>query len=583
MIDCKLRWIDSTQDAWEFITWLGERRPIMGLDTETEGLKLYAGDGLRLVQFGDPALGWAISANRWRGVIEEALNKYEGPVCLSNAKFDAHALEQAGLTFPKWSQVHDTVVMSRLLDPDKPAGLKSAGERYFPGSGVGETVLNEAKRKGGWTWASIPEDNLAYVAYSAWDPALTSRMAEVMWPRINAEGYREAYDREMVVQAVLYRAERRGMRIDPQYTSMLKSQWDDEMAVLLMELNEMGLSNPNSGRQVAAAMQIAEKWEPDELTETGQPKMDETVLRGIDSEISRRVLRHRRLKKWTANYLNKFLTRRDLNDRIHPSINTMQARTGRMSITGDAALQTLPRGSAIRDCFLPDDGHALWSVDYNTMEARVFASYANETGMLEAIRSGVDLHTFAAQQVYGDPSITKKDPRRQLAKNTGFGLIYGAGYKTIAATAGVAESAAKDFLAMYLDRFPGVDAFMKAMDSIGRRRLAEEGGAYVKTWGGRLAPADPDRIYALVNYLIQGSCADLFKAKIVALDQAGYGDAIVVPVHDELIFNFPIGDTDSPKEATSIMEEHSAFATPLTCEAVGPLTRWGDKGREEQE
>lgn len=581
MLDAQLTLVESADEAAALMRWLGERRPLLGLDTETTGLHPYAGDTLRMVQFGDRHHGWAVSSYNWRGLCEQALNAVidgDMKVALANNKFDRHALQQAGLPVPEFRNVHDTVIMARLVAPLERAGLKETGERLFPGSSVGEYVLNDAKRQGGWTWATIPEDHPAYWQYSAWDPVLTVMEAEDLWPQV--QQYRGAYDREMAVQGILYGAERRGMRIDPAYTSALRREWGDEMDVLMGELNAMGLENPNSARQIALAMQQTEKWQPDDFTETGQVKMDNAVLVGIDSDISRRVLRYRRLKKWCSSYLDKFLRLRDAEDHIHPSINTLQARTGRMSITGDAALQTLPRGYEIRDCVIPDEGKALWAIDYDTMEMRAFAHYAQCGAMIEAIKDGLDLHTFCAQEVYGDPTITKNDPRRQLAKNTGFCTVYGGGAVKIAETAGVSEDVARGFLTMYLDKFPEVSSFMRTCGDIGRVRLEREGEAYITTWGGRRAPADDDRIYALLNYLIQGSCADVFKEAIIQVDAMGYGENIICPVHDELLLQFDEGDTKSPREVHATMENRRAFTVPLTCETTGPLDRWGTKYRK---
>ncbi len=576
MLDVELKLVETTAEAAELMSWLGERRPLLGMDTETEGLKLYAGERMRLFQVGDGKTGWAVGLEDWRGLIKEVITKYDGPVVFSNAAFDFHAMEQADLPVPEWHKVHDTVTMSRLVEPLERAGLKEVGERYFPGSSVGEHVLNEAKRLGKWTWATIPIDHPAYWQYSALDPVLACLTAEKLWPQV--QPFRAAYDREMAVRAILYRAERRGMKVDVPYTSELRHRWGREMGVLMMELNALGLENPNSARQIAAAMQLTEKWEPDEWTETGQPKMDNAVLVGIDSDITRRVLRYRRLKKWCSTYLDRFLSQRDANDRVHPSINTLQARTGRMSITGSAGpLQCLPRGTDIRACFEADPGHKLWTADYDTMEMRGFSHYAQCGSMIEALRAGLDLHTFSAQQVYGDPTITKHDPRRQLAKNTGFCLIYGGGAGKIAETAGVSEEVARGFLSMYLDKFPEVASFMKQCQRLGEQRLRDEGSPYITTLGGRRAPADHDRIYALLNYLIQGSMADVFKARLVAVDAAGFGDHILVPVHDELLLQFPDGDSEGPREVAATMEDHRSLTVPLTTELTGPYSNWGEK------
>lgn len=566
--------VETADDAVEFMHWLGERRPILGFDTETTGLDWWTPNFLRMAQFGDGQTGWAIDARNWRGLIDQALSKYDGPIVAHNAPFDMHAIEVSGLPMPAPHQWHDTKIMDYIVEPRRSHALKQVTQRYWPDAAVGQDLLRKEFRKTKTYWDTIPTNNEIYWTYAALDPVLAARLFEEIKPE--ALPMWDSYEREMAALMILYRAERKGLRIDPNYTYNLQLEWEQEMEILRVELDKMGLANPNAGLQVAQAMQLTEDWEPDAWTDTGLPKVDEKVLLGIDSEISRRVLRYRRLRKWTSSYLDRFYTQRDSEDRLHASINTAQARTGRMSITRPA-LQTLPRGPIIRNCIIPSDGQALWACDYDTMEMRVFAHYANETGLIEAVHSGMDLHTFAAQEVYGDPSITKDDPRRQLAKNTQFGLIYGAGPAKIAETAHVTEAEARAFLQMYENRFSQVRPFMRQVDAHARERRVKDGRAYVRSWGGRTLPADDDKLYALVNYLIQGSCADVLKQKIIDLDNAGYGDNILIPVHDELLVEFPIGEVDGPHEVKEIMEDYNSFVVPLTCELSGPYERWGAK------
>lgn len=577
MDDATLNWVETAEDAFAFMRWLGERRPILGMDTETTGLKPYAGDTLRLVQFGDAVTGWAISALGWRALIKEAIAKYTSPIVFQNVKFDLHFLEQAGLPIPAWNQLHDSAIMAKLRHPQLPAGLKQTGERLWPGSSVGETVLNEAKRAGKWTWATIPEDHPAYWGYSAWDPVLTTRISDKYWPEVQT--CRAAYDREMAYQRIMYGCERRGLRVDPEYTAGLRSEWDTELVVLHAELRDMGLANANSGRQIAQAMQLTEGWDPTEFTETGLPKVDAGTMKGIDSDISRRVLRLRRLTKWRSAYLNKFLQERDAGDCVHASINTLQARTGRSSITG-IPLQTLPSrgdgGGIIRTCVLPYEGDQLWASDFDNVEMRGFAHFSQDPRLLGAAREGLDMHKYTASLVYGVEMENVTKEQRALAKQSvSFGKLYGAGKEKVAASASATEEQVDVFLNQYAELFPGVDAFTRQVIDLGRKRGRETGAGYITTWGGRYAPCDDDKFYALVNYLIQGSCADIFKERVIAVDNAGYGDNIVIPIHDEVLFSFPKGDTESPVDASNVLAAMTELSVPLTTGLKGPFDNWG--------
>src|SRR5690606_13615569 len=105
-------------------------------------------------------------------------------------------------------------------------------------------------------------------------------------------------------------------------------------------------------------------------------------------------------------YAEAFLSGLDAEGRIHPRINSLQARTARMSI-GSPPLQQLPSGDwTVRRCILVDEGHRGISVDYKAVEMRVLAALAPEPKMIQAIQEGRDLHDFTAELVYG-PGFTK--------------------------------------------------------------------------------------------------------------------------------------------------------------------------------
>lgn len=573
--------VETVEEAQGFLRWLSERRPVLAIDTETSGLDLYTRDYLRVVQFGDAQSGWVIPYDEWRGVIRQALSSYEGAIVGHNWNFDRAALEMAGLPKMPVHRTHDTMTMSHVLNPARSHGLKQSADRYWPGASAAQWDLKEAFRINKWDWRTIPVDNKAYWTYAASDVVWTTRLAEKWWPEIQAKGYTEAYQRELAINDIAYRMQKRGMLIDADYTSDLLDQWLIEMEEVRVSLDQLGVANPSAGQQVAMALQLTEDWEPDAWTETGLPKVDEKVLLGIDSEISRKVLRYRRLRKWTKAYLSKFLQERDANGLVHPNLNPLRARTGRWSIT-NPPLQTLPRGHDIRDCVVAPEGKRLVMVDYSGMEMVGLAHYSQDPGLLAAIRAGEDLHTYVAREVYQDPTLTKADDRRNLAKNAQFCRCYGGGDQKVADTAGVELAVAQDFNRIYDVRFPGVRTLADAIDAVGRQRLAEEGTAWIKTIGGRRLPCEEDKIYVLLNYLIQGGMADVFKMKLIELDAAGFGDAMMLPVHDEVIFQFDTSSAEADgRAALEIMEDATLLSAPLTCEMSGPYDRWGSKYRKE--
>ena len=305
--------------------------------------------------------------------------------------------------------------------------------------------------------------------------------------------------------------------------------------------------------------------------------LEETVQGSLNSgqQLAYQVLARRKAEKIRGTYLDAFQEHVDGQNFVHPRMNQLGARTGRMSMERPA-LQTLPRGRVIRDCFIPRTGNVLLSADFDQIEMRLLAHFAGDQGLIDAINSG-DIHTATAQQVYQDSTIGHKDPRRQIAKSVGFAKIYGAGPEKIALTAGVSLAEAKEFLDQYDKNFPGVRGFQTQVAKIAEARKRDEGRAYVKTPIGRLEVSKDDRDYALVNALIQGMAADVFKEALVRLDEAGCGDFMLLPVHDEVIFDVPEDDVDEVKQLITRAMRDDRWAVPITVGIDGPLSRWGDK------
>lgn len=579
--------VDNVAAAEEFLAWLGERRPILAIDTETTGFDWWTGRGfLRLVQFGDGARGWAVPVDEWRGVAREALALVQRdalPTAWWNVKFDMHALEADGLPTPAWHTAHDGATMHRLLYPLKPHGLKHAGmEAYGWAAGAGEDLRKAEFAKYGWDWDTVPHDRASYWAYGSMDTVLTARLVETMGPRVPAA----PYEREMAVQRILYRAETRGVRIDPEYTSRLRHEWMAEEEELRTILEAAGIKNPNSNAQVAQVLKDI-GWEPDEWTDTGQEKLDKVILKQLAERyptVAEPLLRYKRIAKWRATYLDQFLLKRDAADHVHPSINTAQARTGRMSVTG-FPFQTLPSGDHhIRTAVIPDDGRVLYGIDYDNMEFRAYAGYAGDRRLIQAFLDDEDIHTFTAALAHGiDQSEVTKE-MRAAGKIRNFSRIYGAGARRIATVDGTSEAEVREFFRRMDARFPDAGRLAKDIEHAAKMRQSETGEPYIVTAGGRRLPQTPDKVYALTNYLIQGSCADIFKDALIRLDLGGLGDNIVMPVHDEVLFQFPEdGHEEYAREAHRLMEDHHTLPVPLTCSIEGPSQTWGDPYRKDDQ
>lgn len=218
------------------------------------------------------------------------------------------------------------------------------GEVYKSGPRKGKPKVRKARLDEGW--ALIDPMHPAYIAYAASDPVGTYRLWEKL--RSVARANREQYDFDHRVQLAADRLQRRAIRLDIPYTKRLSATYLREANKLMERASTFGCGNVQSGQQVAETLgalgvQLSER------TKTGQYVTDSTVLRGLlkstdDAQVTdfvRSVLGAKQLMKRRESYTEAMLREVDGAGRVHPSINTLGARTTRMSVS-NPALQQLP-------------------------------------------------------------------------------------------------------------------------------------------------------------------------------------------------------------------------------------------------
>lgn len=586
--------VESVEDAHNFITWLGQRRSVLAIDTETGGFDVRRCD-LRLVQFGDAEDAWVVPFQEWRGVVVEAMRRYDGPMVMHNSKFDTLFIEHhTGLRVP-WKEMHDTRAMAHIIDPVSPTGLKPLGNRYIDNRiSSAEAKLHEGMAKAGWDWSTVPVDFGPYWQYAGLDAIITAKLHDMLYAAITADpDLTRAYTLEMAATRVLADMEYRGAAVDVEFAQRKFDEFMDYVDQLKIWAKERWGCSLGSNAQVIAALQ-ALGVELTKTTKSGKNlALDEEVLLEVIAagspevgELATATLRARKVTKIASTYLDHFV-RESIDGRVFCKINPLGAKTGRMSIT-DPALQTLPRASAdnpaaitVRDCFVPSEGNRLVMCDFDQIELRLAAHFARDPVMMEVLANSDDPFTEFARRIYNDPELSKKDPRRQLTKNASYAKLYGAGTAKFSMTAGISPEEGRSFMAQFDAQFPGIRQFQDMVQSVARRREAETGDAWVSTpFGRRLKLDRGEGHYKLVNYLIQGTAADVLKLKLVELDQAGLGEYMILPVHDEVVFDVPADVAgEVGREAAHIMSEELLFEVALPVGADGPYDRWGDKYR----
>jgi DNA polymerase-1 len=573
MDEAVITYVESIDEVMEFKRWLSEEHTWLAFDLETGGLESWK-QPIRLFQFGDPNAAFVFRADRWMGVCEEVLNTYEGRIVGHNIGFDYRFIQtQAGI-IPPWHRSFDTMIMAHNIDPTRSKALKTLGAQFLsPTAKRLQNVLNSAMKQQGWGWDTVPYDYNIYTGYAGVDVLLTSALAEQLWLQIESN-YRPVFDLEMQISRICSNMEMRGIPIDVQYCETIY----EKITHFCEEAEKWCVENygvrPSQNQEVARKL-IDEGCQLSKLTATGKVAMDEESLARVDHPLAKMVIEHRKKTKIGNTYFRNFLRDHD-NGVLHPSINTLGARTGRMSVQNPAA-QTLPRGSVVRNAFVASPNNGWISADYNAIEMRLLAHFSKDEGMLSAIRAG-NVHLEMAKLIYGDDSITKEDSRYNKTKNSNFCKAYSGGLEKFAMTAGIPVDEAEEFLTIYDARFPGVKGFQKTIDKTGTQRLRESGRAYVKSRLGRIHYAEPAKIYTLGNSLLQGSASDVFKQALVDLDHSGFGPYMVLPNHDEQCFDFPLEliKNGALKEVEKVMTQDD-WLVPLTVSVEGPYERWGGK------
>ena len=596
----QLHLVDSVERAESFLSWLGQTRPLnaIAVDIETgelagrprkDALSPWHGR-IRLVQVGDGQTGWAIPWDNWKGVFYEGMKRFDGPIVCHNIAFEAKWFDvQSEWTMP-WHRAHDTMLMAKLIDPLGTGALKKLTEQYIdPRAAALQSILDYGLVDNGWTWGTVPIHFEPYWSYGALDTVLTMKLFEKFWEKCApGKPYSLAYEIEMNTRRIATKMELNGARLDLDYSKKKYQElidYTDQVAAW---------AKTSYGLSIGSNQQLVRQFESmgaviTELTDKGQKSASKDQLKLLVrdgspevKQLAESTLGYRQSLKVANTYFANFINDNS-NGFVHPSINTMGARTGRMSIQ-NPALQTLPKGDdTVRRAFLPkDENHVIVTSDLDQVEFRMFATLSRDPGLiqlfLKADATGSDPFTEIGREIYADPTMQKSDKRRALIKGVVYGRLYGAGVAKQAVTAGVPEEQMRAVSNAFDERFPGMQTFQRAVEQKGMERLETEGQGYVTTWTGRRLPCDEDRVYTLVNYLIQGGAAEVFKSNLIKLDQADLTDLLIVPVHDEIVLNAPREDAEEIKQLVrKCMTTTENWAVPLTADVDGPLENWGSK------
>lgn len=586
----KIQLVSNMDTAFEFLDWIKHvPDQLIGLDVETDGLDWYDGK-LRLVQFGTLTEGWAVPYEDYPALVKEALRILSDRskfFVTHNGKFDLHFIERNTDWLPKeWRFLHDTMLMAAVLNSSGSKALKDLSEAYvWPGAKRWQSSLKDDMKNGGWEWGTVPIDLPSYWIYGVLDTILTVHLFYVLYEKCISAGTMEAYENERAATPGLYYIERNGMLLDAEHTREQQSKLHGRCSEIEKGVTQYGIENIQSTSQIALALLDAGVVLT-EKTDSGKWKMDKDTFDLIaatnDHPLVNMVKEHRSATKMASTYYGNFLTYQRSDGRCHPFYRPVVARTGRMSADMPAIL-TVPRpgtNSEVRNSFVADEGNLLISTDFSNVEARVFAHFAREEGMLDAFRRGVDLHSYTAKEIFRlDQMAAKDDPLRQIAKNALFCTLFGGGASKVAITAGVSLAEGERAIQGLFAAFPGIKTFQKLTIQTATDNLKAHGSAFVRGIDGRILAMveTDDRYYAFTNWQIQSAACVILKKRLAVLHAMNLTQFLVAAIHDEVVAEIPEDFVDEYKVLVKeAMEDHELLSVPIISATGDPAVRWGD-------
>ena len=405
----------------------------------------------------------------------------------------------------------------------------------------------------------------------------------IQWDMLKADSalwnlYQEV---ELPLAEVLRDVEKAGVRVDVEMLKKAEEQLGMELATLEQGIyTAVGVTfNVNSPKQVGEVLFDQLKLDAKaKKSKTGQYSTSEEVLLGLKGkhEVVGMILEYRELKKLISTYISALPTYiNPETGKIHTTYNQTVTATGRLS-SSNPNLQNLPirseRGQLIRQAVIPDDGCLFLSADYSQIELRLMAHFSQDPHLVEAFRSGQDIHAATAAKIFNVPIDQVTKEQRRQAKTANFGIIYGISAFGLAQQLDCSRSEAKALIDGYFAAFPGVIDYIER-----QKELARQQGYAVTLFGRKRYLPDivshnaTVRSFAernAVNSPIQGTAADIIKMAMVTihhrLKEEGLKAQMIMQVHDELNFNVPVSEVDRVKEiVVSEMQNVVHLTVPL--------------------
>lgn len=547
---------DSNSDEGnlkEFIDLIATLPAPVAIDTETNGKDVRDGSGYAVgvsISYRHPTAGLVSHylpfrhkygfnlEPYWREKLREAIEFRDvwgsGVFVFHNSKFDLESLGTLGIHITNTERTYCTMLMAHILSEEWPKGksLNACARNWLDGETKKESPAFKAftERVG---WDNVPSEEM--YEYAAYDPVLTLRLFEALWPEWEKEGV-DDYWKNSKRKAVdtLRNMERRGIGVDVSRCEKMShiGRWQ------MQELQETLGINPASPKQLKELLIDQLGLPVVKLTKNGNPSFDKEAMEEYDELLelmedpaAKLISQYRGWQKSVTSNYEPYVRLLSPDGRLRCNYKLHGTKTLRLS-SSDPNLQNIPRetkkewNGEMKQCFIEDDEEwELWEGDFAQLEMRLGASYGRVKALLKIFEEDRDLFTEMALQV---------GMERYEVKQLAYTMQYGGGIARIMAAFGVLETKARQMR----DQFFGTYPEFRALSQLASHRVIATGR--VQLWSKRYRHfrSRKNDAHKAWNSVLQGGAADIVEQRMNALE-ASLDPSIaqmLLQIHDAFTF-----------------------------------------------
>lgn len=506
-----------------------------------------------------------------------------------NLKYDIKVLDKYGVDVK--GPLFDTMLAHYLINPDMRHNMDILAETYLNYTPQSIVELIGKKGKNQKSMRDIAVEKVK--EYAVEDADITYQLKHHFAPELKSANLDKLFhDIEIPLLKVLAAMEIEGINLDEDYLSSLSRKLTEDIARLQENIykeagEEFNIASPKQlGEILFSKLKLVDK---PKKTKTGQFSTAEDVLSYLakDHQIITDVLEYRGLAKLQSTYVDALPDQVNPDtQRIHTNYMQTVAATGRLSST-DPNLQNIPirteRGRQVRKAFVPrDENYVLLAADYSQIELRIIAALSAEDNMMEAFKSGADIHSSTAARVFDVALEDVTREQRSNAKTVNFGIIYGVSAFGLSNQTDLDRNESKELIETYYKTYPKLKVYMNGLTD-----FARENGYVETVLGRRRYLKDINSSNAVVrgaaernavNAPIQGSAADIIKIAMINIykkfEELNCKSKMLLQVHDELVFDIHKDELEDMKKLIQEeMQNAYKMIVPLDVE-VGVGQDW---------